>query len=375
MKRSAIQFRSSFLHPLALCLLSSLACGNVEQFVPPSFTVGTLEMQTDARVWSSSVTLKQVCRWSRSDNAVFASVADLVVAHMDGQAFISVKLDDVGKMLRGAGISLAAVRFTGSAACTVTRIDMPVDHATAFQQWAETTEQSKAASRPTVIPVDAQPASIAQAPAIDNGIQTLRSMLTADLANRVQVPPDSLQIQFDPRDEKLLSMTNPPFSFETAPSRLHNLGNVSWDVTIHMGRGEQSAHITAVARAWQKQVVTARPVQFGQVLRAEDLTQQRVLVDSLGDETMLTEAQAVGQEAAMDMKIGTPLTAHKVTSVPLIRDGQLVTVTVNQGNVSVQTAARALASATYGQLVRLRNEKTHDIFDAVVTGNQQAEIR
>ena len=31
-------------------------------------------------------------------------------------------------------------------------------------------------------------------------------------------------------------MTNPPFTFEIAPNRLHALGNVSWDLSVRAGR-------------------------------------------------------------------------------------------------------------------------------------------
>jgi flagella basal body P-ring formation protein FlgA len=361
------------LIPLFLLCLCVAASANPELFTAPRFRIGTLEMQSEANVLGSSVTLRQICRWNQDDNSLFAPVADLVLAHLDGQPFVSINVENVLSMLQGAGFSPAAVRFTGSAACTVSRVDLPVNPSTAFNQWSQAEEKTKAASQPTVAPAAQLP--IPSTHAADTGVTTLQDALIHDLANRLQLPVDSLQVDFDPRDDKIISMTDPPFDFEIAPNRLHSLGNVSWDLTIRMGRAEQSAHIVALARAWQNEVVLAHPVQFNQVLRPEDVTEQRVLVDSLEDEPLLTKQQAVGQQAAMDMKIGTVLTARRVAAVPLVRDGQLVTVTVRQGGVNIQTEARALDSATYGQSIRLRNELTHDVFEAVVTGPQQADMK
>jgi flagella basal body P-ring formation protein FlgA len=354
-------------------LFPTVLRADAEQFLAPSFRIGTLELQSEATVYSSTITLKQICRWSSDDNAVFQPVADLVLARFDDQSFTSIKADDIINMLQGAGLTPAAVRFTGSAACTVSRVDQPIDRTTALAQWTQATDQSKSATQPSA-------ATVAEAPvrsthSSDNPIVTLQDALTHDLATRLQLPVDSLQIQFDPRDDKLLSMTTPPFTFEIAPSRLHILGNVSWDLSVRAGRSLQSVHIAAVARAWEDQVVTANSIQFNQIIRPADLTEQRVLVDSLTDEPLLTKQQALGQQAAIEMKMGTVLTTSKVAAVPLIRDGELVTVSVNQGGINIQTEARALESATFGQSVRLRNETTHDVFQAIVTGPQQADMK
>src|SRR5688572_27602990 len=53
-----------------------------EKFVPGTarFAAGaTLEMRTEATVLGTEVKLKQVCRWSGADDAVFAPLADLVL--------------------------------------------------------------------------------------------------------------------------------------------------------------------------------------------------------------------------------------------------------------------------------------------------------
>jgi flagella basal body P-ring formation protein FlgA len=348
---------------------------------------GTLELRPEANVIVGDVKLKQLCRWGEDDNATFAAVADLVVARVDeGKPFVSVKLDDVRAILEGAGMNAAAVRFTGAAACTVSRADVNVDTATAFNDWARTQEQSKAASRPvpevfgtTTAPTGQPlPATPQGAKPADNqgsaAIRTLREQLVTELATRLQLPAEALQMAFDPRDEKVLALTNPPFKFQILPRKFRNLGSVNWDVVVITGAGEQKMNISAVARAWQDQVVAARPIAFKQILRAEDVEEKRVLVDTLADAPPPARSQVVGQQASLELKIGAVLTANSVDSVPLVRTGQLVTVTVSQGAVSIKTAARAMDSATYGQPVKLRNEITKDVFEAIVTGQQEASV-
>lgn len=361
---------------LFVLVLASPIFADSEQFISPSLHIGTLELQSEASVYSATITLKQICRWSREDDVVFRPVADLVLARFNDQAYTSVKAEDILPLLAEAGLSPAAVQFTGSAACTVSHVDAPIDHSAALVQWTQAEDASRAATKPApMAESEAGPVQPSHHHASENSIVTVEDALTNDLANRLQMPVDSLQIQFDPRDDKILSMTNPPFTVEIAPSRLRILGNVSWDLTIRAGRTMQSVHIAAYARAWQNQVVTTNPIEYNQVLRTSDLTEQRVLVDALTDEPLLTKQQAVGQQASMNLKIGTVMTSGKVAAVPLIRSGQLVTVDVAQGGINIQTEARALESAAFGQSVRLRNEATHDIFEATVTGPQQADVK
>ena len=83
--------------------------------------------------------------------------------------------------------------------------------------------------------------------------------------------------------------------------------------------------------------------------------------DRLPDEPLLTIEQAVGQQAARDLKPGTILTARMVDPVQLIKTGQFVTITLSQGNIRVKTVVRAMESGSYGQTVRVKNESTRHL--------------
>ena len=85
-------------------------------------------------------------------------------------------------------------------------------------------------------------------------------------------------------------------------------------------------------------------------------------------------AQAVGQQAVLDLKPGTVLTARAVEAVPLARTGQLITVTTGTNGISVRTVARAMDSGTFGQSIRVRNEATKDVYEVILTGPQAGSM-
>src|SRR5690606_36228000 len=106
------------------------------------------------------------------------------------------------------------------------------------------------------------------------------------------------------------------------------LGRVSWDVIIEADGQTQKARLTGTARAWQQQLVVTKPLAFKQIIREDDVVDRRTLVDHLGDAPLLRPEQAIGRMAAMELKPGTVLTARMVDAVPLVRPGQLVTVSL-----------------------------------------------
>ena len=353
-------------------------------FVPSTMSAGagSLELRDQATIYGPEVKLKQLCRWSDNQAAAFTPVADLVVTRIDsGSGYKSVSIDDLRNTLHDAGVNVAVISFTGATACTVKRSDPIEGDRTALQAWIDRNRPPTAAvvtgggvdhltgaqlASAVAMPHDVDPEC--------NPFKTLRDRLAIDLSQRLNLPVDKLQVQYDGKDTSLLNLSEPNFRFEIEPKRVSNLGNVSWQVTIQTDGGEQKVNVAAVARAWETQLTAARPVAYRSVLRAGDVVERRILLDRVPDEQPLTRAQAIGQEAARDLTPGTVMTGRLVNAVALAKAGQYVTVTLNQGGVQVKTVAKAMEGGSYGQSIKVRNEETRDIFDVTLTGPQVAQM-
>ena len=205
-------------------------------------------------------------------------------------------------------------------------------------------------------------------------MRTLRDLITADATVRLNVPADQLQMTFNPADEKTLNLAEPQFKFNLEARRVFGLGDVSWEVLIVTESGNKKVPISATARAWIKQVVLVRPIAYRQVIQNDDLIEKRILTDKLPDDPLLTLTQCVGQEAARELKPGTVMTARMVSPVDLVRPGQFVTVTLAAGGVRIKTVARAKEAGSYGQIVKVQNDATREMYDVVLTGPQEGTI-
>ncbi|CAN5598756.1 hypothetical protein BH09PLA1_BH09PLA1_32860 [soil metagenome] len=379
---------------------------NEEKFVPGTarFMAGaTIEIRGEATIVGAEVKLKQVCRWSDSDAPVFAPIADLVLMRLGPSVpFRSVTVNEIKSTLRDAGVNIAAVNFVGAGSCTVGRSDVQFNEGQALQKWIEAhdgkTEPDEAiaaalpAQRPTAQPPTDQlpttqpatnPATLADAapaaravtqPVVQNDNRSLRELLTQDLAVRLGLPFETIQMTFNPQDERLLSLAEPLFKFQIDPQRARDLGEVSWHVRVFADGTTQKATVSATARAWQNQVVVTRPLSFKQVIRDADLVDRRTLIDRVADDTVLERSQIVGQQAARDLKPGMVVTGRLVDAVQLVRSGQFVTIVYRQGSIELKSVARAMEGGAFGQMIRVKNETTRDVFEVILTGPQTASM-
>lgn len=391
-----------------------------EKFVPGLSRSGpgaTIELKAEATILGPEVRLKQICRWSAADAPTFLPVADLIVTRIgDKTPYKSIGLEELQGLLRDARVNLSSIKFAGPLLCTVHRSDAPVEQKDALDQWIQARQGPTPAEAPAspapAFPAPASPAPALPAPAAAPAVEraalpaaaslparapgaapavaappvapappgeapatrSLRQALTEDVAIRLNLPIEQLQLTFNPKDDRVLNLCEPQFRFNLEPTHVRNLGDVSWDVLVVHASGTQKVAISATARAWQRHLILNEPLSASQLIRAEDVTERRVLVDHLSDEPLLTAVQAVGQQASRDLKPGIVLTSRMVDSVPLVKAGQFVTITVRQGAISMKTVGRSMETGTLGQSVRVKSETTNDIYQVVLTAPQEGVV-
>lgn len=205
---------------------------------------------------------------------------------------------------------------------------------------------------------------------------TLREALIKDAADRLGLKSEDMEISFDSGDERVLRLAGPLFTWSISNSRTRNLGAMTWGVTIWTQgdkvKSSRRVNISARARAWQTQVVATKGLATGQLVREDDVEEQRVLVDRLSEEMLFSKKQALMMQASRGIAAGTVLAGRNLSPVLMVRTGQLVTVVLRHGAIEVKTVATALVGGAYGQTIRVKNEQTRDVLEVTVTGPQEA---
>jgi flagella basal body P-ring formation protein FlgA len=341
-----------------------------ERFVPRTGTLtcgaGKMEIHSSATSSTNEITLKQLCGWSEADADAFAPVADLVVDRFDGaESTHVVSMLTIKTTLRQAGVNIGNISFKGSTECVVAR-GLAIDTAD-----KPVTVDTKEAAAPAVVPAAERlaPAGEAATP-----FHSLKDRLTEDLSQRLNIPIDRLEVSFSNKDTNTLNLAEPTFHFDIEPRHVHDLGRVTWDVTVTTGNNKEKVTIAADARAWENELIVGRPIASGQVITERDVTEQKVLLDQLPMDTLLTKSQAVGEQSSRQLSPGAVLTGRLIEAVEMARSGQSVSVTLNQGSVQATNSVIAIESGTLGQTIRVRNPETREVYEVTLTGKQQAVV-
>lgn len=348
-----------------------------------SVRAARLELRREATIYGREIHLKQVCRWSSSDDAAFAPLADLVIGRFDASvAFTSLGHREIKSVLNDAGLNIAMLQLSGATSCTVTRGDAQSDSADALNEWTKARQGENKAVLPAAGPVihasttPTEHASLTSAATVPQGpTRSLSDLLRADAAQRLQLAPDDLQITFASTDQATVSLAEPQYTFAVSPRRVRDLGQVIWDVTISgAAQKPRTVSITGTAQAWRRELVVERPLAHKQIIKPEDVAERRTLADRMPTTPLLDASQAINQLANRELKPGTVITAAMVDPVPLAKPGQLISVNARHGVVQITTVARAMEGGAYGEAIRVRNETTRDVYTVVLTGPQEASL-
>ncbi len=359
--------------------------GQEVRFVPSAIAASAaLELRSEVSLAGTEVTLRQIARWNETDEPTLAPVADLVVMRLSQQTpYKSITIEELRGILMDAGVNPAAIRLQGASRCTVARSDVRFNEGEALSRWLDARDPSPSTkpavtaagapmqTPPTVVAVAPAPADRRQSP---EPIRRLRDLISDDIATRLQLPADTLQLSFNPKDERVLNLSEGVFTFALTPVRARDLGNVIYDVTLVNNGNSQKTTINVNARAWQQQVVVVRPLAFKQVIRESDVQTRRTMIDRLPGELPIGLDQAAGNQAGRDLKPGMVLTGKMVEAVPMVRTGQLVTISYTLNTVQLRSVARAMEGGSFGQSIRCKNDTTGATFEVVLTGPQSATM-
>ncbi len=239
-------------------------------------------------------------------------------------------------------------------------------------------------------------AALAQVPGV-----AAPDKLLAEVGHWVQQTQqlEASQFSFAPLDSRVqlqtcdraLVMDTPFAARETV--RVRCLGNPSWQLYLRVllkpgvapglvaPNAPASAATTGANSATAAAAVgpTRRVVVANQTLRAGSIASRDLLrevdVPAQGVELQAVSAirEVENSELVRDVQAGTPLRSFDVRRAVVVKQGQLVLLTVGQGNgFSITARVEALQDGKIGDQIRLKNPDSGRLLTGIVTGPNAA---
>ena len=225
-----------------------------------------------------------------------------------------------------------------------------------------------AQSMPAAPPVGSQAAMFNQVKAWmsqSQGVKT-EEVLIAPLDPRLQVQacakPLTVDLPFASRDTVRVRCADPVWQLYL-------------QVSVPAGAGIKAAApgsggVASVAAPLKTVVVPKRLIQRGVVIEADMLEEITPAPGAPSDNSMLQSVRdALAAEAVRDLSAGQPMRVSDIRRAILVRQGQLVTLTVGEkSGFLITVRVEAMQDGRMGEQVKLKNTESGRQISGVVTG-------
>lgn len=133
-------------------------------------------------------------------------------------------------------------------------------------------------------------------------------------------------------------------------------------------------YVTAQIRVYDKIAVTAAPLKRGDALQGSDVQMVDYDVSQLdrGYYSSLDDLNGLILRRALSS--GTPLTPSMLVAPKLVKRGETVTLVVDSASLQIRASGTALSDGHKGEQIRVRNERSKQIVEGIVTAAGTVEF-
>lgn len=134
------------------------------------------------------------------------------------------------------------------------------------------------------------------------------------------------------------------------------------------GENRWTIYVPVTADVYDEVIVAAHSLDRGTVLTAADLSLQRININKFGPDYLINDNRLIGMELKRSLGVGETLKLSYVKPTDVITRGDSVVLESSSTGVTIQTIGTALDYGHVGERIRVRNDQSEKVVDAVVIG-------
>jgi flagellar basal body P-ring formation protein FlgA len=119
---------------------------------------------------------------------------------------------------------------------------------------------------------------------------------------------------------------------------------------------------------------TTRTIAAGEVIGADEIQWRNVPVSRVSGDTITSELDLIGKTPRRSLKSGDMIRSSQIEAPVLIPRKSLVLVRFEHPFMTLSVQGRALENGSIGDVIRIKNNLSNTIVDAVVTGSGRAVV-
>lgn len=203
----------------------------------------------------------------------------------------------------------------------------------------------------------------------------IRQVIVDFLKNRV----DGIDVELNVRKIHYrgdMVLPKGKISYEVmAPRQWEGWGNGNLALIVRVDdRVEKNLPINVEVEALADMLVTARPLERGDVLTAADVTIQKRDLSGISGRICRTADEVVGKRVRFSLRANVPLKSDAVEKVPLIKSGQRVTIVLENDLMRITAVGQAKEAGAEGDTVLVRNLNSQKYVPATVVDGSTVKV-
>ena len=219
------------------------------------------------------------------------------------------------------------------------------------------------------------PAAQAQFTNIENLRADIKSFATSHYENvfKKQAKRNDVNVEISSLDSRLrLKNCNRPLDFVVnSPSQLSTNATVK---TSCKGSNRWTIYVPIRINVFDNVVVATRDLNRGEVIGDQDLSFQRVNINQFGGGYLTAKNQVTGMEVKRLIRAGESVKLSYVQPTNVIARGDAVVMESRNSSVLISVNGTALDHGHIGEQIRVRNNQSEKVVDAMVTGPGKVSV-
>jgi flagella basal body P-ring formation protein FlgA len=207
--------------------------------------------------------------------------------------------------------------------------------------------------------------------------QEVLELVTNEVVQRMQVSRRDVQVVWQDMDASNLVPAIPPghITLQIAPSaHLGGRGSVPIQILVD-GRKFRTIFPRLDVQIFQTVLVAKTRIARGSLVSGGDFGLQRQAVSGLNQVPLVAPQAVLGAEATRDIQAGTVLTAQMFKLPTAVKSGDMVTIVLTSGDLTIIYNGQARSAGAVGQMIKVLNLESKREFTARVTGPNRVEVK
>jgi flagella basal body P-ring formation protein FlgA len=207
--------------------------------------------------------------------------------------------------------------------------------------------------------------------------QEITDLVTTEVVKRLQVSRQDVTVEWMDMSASSLVPALPEgrVSLEISPNaHLGGKGSVPIQVSIN-GRRFRTIFPRLEVKVFQQVAVAKNRISRGTVANGGDVVLQRTPISGMNQAPLTNLVTVLGAEATRDIPPGTVLTAQMFRLPNVVKTGDMVSIVLTSGDLTIVYHGQARTAGAMGQLIKVINLESKREFTARVTGPNRVEIK